>query len=145
MFISRKTTIVAWALVFMSAFHLSASVAGEAEVKAAQSVIDSQIKAFLADDNAGAYSHAAPGIKRYYPTVDAFMDMVTRGYKPVWKPREYRFGKSREIDDRQIMQQVLVTGPDGKQYEAIYSLARQDDGSYKITGVRLREAVSTGA
>ncbi len=73
------------------------------------------------------------------------MGMVTRGYQPVWKPQAYRFGKSAEIDDRQIAQQVLVTGPDGKEYEAVYTLRRQDDGSYKINGVRLREAASTGA
>lgn len=130
-------------LATVSAVHQGQ--AGEAEVKAAQSVIDSQIQAFLADNNAAAYSHAAPTIKKMFPTVDAFMDMVTNGYKPVWKPQNYQFGKSAEIDDRQILQQVLVTGPDGKDYEAIYTLRLQDDGTYKINGVRLREAVTTGA
>ena len=80
-----------------------------------------------------------------FPSVDAFMNMVTRGYKPVWKPQKHEFGKSVEIDDRQILQQVLVIGPDGKNYEAVYTLKLQDDGACKITGVRLREAVITGA
>jgi len=40
---------------------------------------------------------------------------------------------------------VLVIGPDGKNYEAVYTLKLQDDGACKITGVRLREAVITGA
>lgn len=138
-----RMTVLAFCAAF--GFGLQAAHAGEAEVKAAQTVIDSQIKAFLSDDNAAAYSHAAPTIKQMFPSVDAFMNMVTRGYKPVWKPQTYTFGKSAEIDDRQIMQQVMVTGPDGKDYEAIYTLRLQDDGSYKITGVRLREAVTTGA
>ena len=80
-----------------------------------------------------------------FPSVDAFMNMVTRGYKLVWKPQKHEFGKSVEIDDRQILQQVLVIGPDGKNYEAVYTLKLQDDGACKITGVRLREAVITGA
>lgn len=72
------------------------ALAGDAEVAQAQSVIDSQIRAFLADDNAAAYSHASPGIKQIFPTLDSFMNMVTRSYQPVWKPRAYSFGKSLE-------------------------------------------------
>ncbi|MEX0344194.1 MAG: DUF4864 domain-containing protein [Rhizobiaceae bacterium] len=138
------TSLLAGAVLAFFA-HVPASIAGEAEVKAAQTVIDSQIKAFLSDNNAAAYSHAAPSIKQIFPTVDQFMDMVRRGYKPVWKPQSYTFGKSAEIDDRQIMQQVFTTGPDGIRYEAIYTLRLQDDGGYKITGVRLRKAVDAGA
>ena len=133
------------AFLFVVGVAIAPAVAGDKEIQAAQSVIDSQIKAFLSDDNAAAYSHAAPSIRKIFPTVESFMAMVTRGYQPVWKPDAYRFGKSAEIDDRQIAQQVLVTGPDGQDYEAVYTLQRQDDGTYKITGVRLRKAVSTGA
>ncbi len=122
-----------------------AASGGEAEVSAAQSVIDSQIRAFLSDDNATAYSFASPTIKQMFPSVEAFMNMVTRGYKPVWKPRNYSFGKSMEPGGGQIVQQLFVTGPDGKQYEAVYTLMLQEDGTYKITGVHLREAVAAGA
>lgn len=141
----RSLTSLAASLVIALFVHVPASMSGEAEVKAAQSVIDSQIKAFLSDNNDAAYSHAAPSIKQMFPTVDRFMEMVRRGYKPVWKPQSYAFGKSAEIDDRQIMQQVFTTGPDGIRYEAIYTLRLQDDGGYKITGVRLRKAVDAGA
>ena len=135
-----------FAAVFMAVLLPTTPVlAGEAEVNAAQSVIDSQIKAFLSDDNATAYSFASPTIKQMFPSVEAFMKMVTGAYKPVWKPQAYSFGKSVEPDGRQIVQQVLVTGPDGKDYEAVYTLMLQDDGTYKITGVHLREAVTAGA
>lgn len=145
MFVSRPIWSAFVAVAVALTVYVAPSKAGEAEIRAAQSVIDSQIRAFLADDNATAYAQAAPRIKQLFPSVDAFMDMVIQGYQPVWKPKSYEFGKSLEIDDRQIMQQVLVTGPDGKYYEAIYSLGLQDDGNYKITGVRLREATGTGA
>ncbi len=123
----------------------TAALGGEAEIDAAKSVIDGQIRAFLAGDNDKAYAFAAPSIRQMFPSVDAFMSMVTRGYRPVWKPKRYSFGNSVEIDRNQIAQQVIVTGPDGKDYEAVYTLSLQQDGSYKITGVQLREAKSTGA
>jgi hypothetical protein len=112
--------------------------AGEAEIKAAQGVIASQLEAFAAGDNAGAYSHAAPNIKRMFPTLDAFMGMVTGGYQPVHKPRSYAFGKVEELNSTSIVQQLLVVGPDGKNYEAVYTLEMQPDGTHKITGVSLR-------
>lgn len=124
---------------------IAAGSADEAEVKAAQSTIDSQLKAFLADDGALAYSFAAPGIKQIFPTVDSFMGMVTDGYMPVRRPQSYVFGKSEEIGAGRIAQQVFVVGPDGKEYEALYTLERQPDGRFLITGCSLRasNALST--
>jgi hypothetical protein len=122
-----------------------AAAGGEAEVKAAQAVIDAQLKAFAAGDNAAAYSHAAPTIRRIFPTLDSFMGMVTGAYQPVYKPLNYAFGKVEETSPTSIIQQVLVVGPDGKDYEAVYTLELQPDGTYKITGVSLRasNALST--
>jgi hypothetical protein len=113
-------------------------LAGEAETKAAQDAIEGQIKAFLAGDNAAAYSYAAPNVKEIFPTLETFMAMVTSGYQPVYRPRNYAFGKVRELSATSIVQQVLVVGPDGKDYEAIYTLERQADGKFRITGVSLR-------
>lgn len=123
----------------------AASSAGEAEVKAAQSTIESQLKAFLADDGALAYSYAAPGIKQIFPTVDSFMGMVTNGYQPVRRPQAYEFGKFEEMGPGKIVQQVLIVGPDGKDYEAVYTIERQPDGRFLITGCSLRasNALST--
>jgi hypothetical protein len=120
----------------------SPCLAGEAEVKAAQDVIDSQLKAFIANDGARAYSFAAPNIKQLFPTADVFMDMVGKGYAPVRQPKGYSFGKVQEMGPTSIVQQVLVTGPDGKDYEAVYTLELQPDGTYRITGCSLRASNS---
>jgi hypothetical protein len=108
-------------------------------------VIDSQLRAFAAGDNAAAYGHAAPSIKRMFPTLEAFMGMVTGAYQPVYKPRNYAFGKVEEMSPTSIIQQVLLVGADGKDYEAVYTLELQADGTYLITGVSLRasNALST--
>ena len=123
----------------------NAGLAGEAEIKSAQSTIRGQIEAFLAGDEARAYSYAAPNIKRLFPTVDTFMGMVRGGYQPVYRPQNYAFGKVEEPSDGAVIQQVLLVGPDGKSYEAVYTLRRQPDGSFQITGVSLRasNALST--
>lgn len=133
----RRFALAAVPLIFMSS-----AFAGEAEVKAAQSSIDGQLKALIANDGARAYSFAAPNIKRIFPTADVFMGMVTKAYPPVRKPQSYAFGKAEEMGPTTIMQQVLLVGPDGKDYEAVYTLERQPDGTFQITGCSLRASNS---
>ncbi len=133
------------ALMALPLLLVVSAFAGEAEIKSAQSTIDSQLKAFLADDGALAYSYAAPNVQRIFPSVDIFMGMVESGYQPVRKPKNYAFGKVQEMSGTSIVQQVMILGPDGKDYEAVYTLELQPDGVYRITGVSLRtsNALST--
>ena len=116
--------------------------AGDAEVKAAQNTIESQLKAFQAGDGELAYSFAAPNVKRIFPSVDTFMSMVESGYRPVRQPSDFSFGKVQEMSTTSIVQQVMIVGPDGKDYEAVYTLELQPDGVYRITGVSLRASNS---
>lgn len=121
------------------------ALAGEAETRAAQGTIEAQLEAFRSGDGELAYSFAAPNIKRIFPTVGVFMGMVESGYQPVRNPRSYSFGKVQQMGADAIVQQVLITGPDGKEYEALYTLERQPDGAWRITGVSLKasSALST--
>ena len=131
-----------FAFAFVPFILASSAFAGDAEVKAAQAAIDGQLQAFIANDGATAYSFAAPNVKQIFPTVDTFMNMVTNGYPPVRKPRTYSFGKVEETGTGSIVQQVLIVGPDGKDYEAVYTLQQQPDGTFQITGCRLRASNS---
>ncbi|RWF46745.1 MAG: DUF4864 domain-containing protein [Mesorhizobium sp.] len=131
-----------FAFAFVSLMLASQAFAGDAEIKAGQAVIDGQLKALIADDGAKAYSFAAPNVKQVFPTVDAFMNMVTNGYPPVRKPRSYSFGKVEQTGPGSIVQQVLIIGPDGKDYEAVYTLQQQPDGTFQITGCSLRASNS---
>lgn len=123
----------------------TSAIAGDAEVKAAQGSIEAQLRALRAGDNSLAYSYAAPNIQQIFPTLDAFMGMVSKGYQPVLGAKNFAFGKSEEPSAGSVTQQVLLVGPDGKDYEAIYTLELQPDGTYRITSVRLRvsNSVST--
>lgn len=104
----------------------------------AQQLIEKQIQAFLHNDADAAYSFAAPGIKALFPDKDSFFAMVKKSYAPVYHPGNYAFGRSKsDGGDAILYQEVLITGTDGQDWSAIYQLARQPDGSYKINGVQI--------
>lgn len=130
------------AIAVISLLLASPVLAGDAEIKAAQDSISGQLRAFRLGDAAGAYSYAAPNVRRAFPTLDDYMAMVASTYQPVRHPQSFSFGKSRQTGSSSIVQQVLIVGADGKDYEAIYELELQPDGVWRVTGVRLRAAVS---
>ena len=133
------------ALVLLVSMASVPAAAGEAEIAGARGAIDGQLKAFLADDESGAYAFAAPNVTRMFPTVQSFMSMVEGAYMPVRRPQSYAFGKSEQMSPTTVIQQVLLVGPDGKNYEAVYTLELQPDGTWRITGCSLRasNALST--
>ena len=105
-------------------------------VDTAQTVIQSQITAFLNDDAKTAYSFASPTIRGKFPSEDVFFDMVKKGYAPVYRPGNFAFGRSKVTGDM-VVQEVLISAPDGKDWTALYQVVKQPDGSYKITGVHM--------
>lgn len=104
-----------------------------------QSIIRKQIAAFLSDDAATAYSFASPAIQGKFVNQDVFFDMVKRAYQPVYRPGNFAFGRSK-VSDSEIMQEVVIRAPDGKDWTALYQLTKQPDGSWKINAVRMMQA-----
>jgi hypothetical protein len=113
-----------------------AAAQSEADRSAVERVIASQIQAFLQDDGPTAYSFAAPGIRAMFPTDEMFMQMVRRGYAPVYRPRSYAFGALTEGAGN-LEQIVEIVDAEGEYWTALYTLERQSDGSWKITGCYL--------
>jgi hypothetical protein len=107
------------------------------DVTAAQVIIRSQEQAFARDDADAAYSYAAPAIHRMFPDADTFMAMVRRGYAPVYRHKSFDFGEGRAIDGK-IAQTVRIIDADGNPWDALYTMERQADGSWKITGCVLK-------
>lgn len=132
-----RLTAVALALCLIA----PPALAGEAEVSAAQSIINRQMQAFIGGRDSEAYGYASPTLRQIFPTVESFMGMVKNGYPMVHQPRNFDFGTT-EDNGSEIKQQVLLTGPDGKDYEALYTLTRQPDGSWLISSVSLKAANS---
>ncbi|WP_413987987.1 DUF4864 domain-containing protein [Labrys okinawensis] len=104
-------------------------------------IISDQIQAFLRDDGETAYSFAAPSLKLYFPSSDAFMAMVRNGYQPIYRARRFSFGELKQMDGK-FVQSVAIVGPDGDSWRAIYTLVRQEDGSLKIISCYLVKDVT---
>lgn len=129
-------------LILIAALFLypaAQSTAQEIDRPAIEQTIKSQLEAFRADDGATAYGFASPMIKRIFPTVETFMAMVKRGYPQVYRPQQYKFGEIKQGPAGFPEQHVMIVGPDGKTYEAIYTMQRQPDGSWKINGCSIVE------
>lgn len=127
---------------------LAAAPGVRAEVPAAdraaiEAVISAQIAAFLRDDGPAAYAFAAPGIRALFPTVEGFMRMVRSGYAPVHRPQAVRFAET-VVENGEVVQRVLLRGPDGRAHLALYTMERQPDGSWKIAAVVLVVLPETG-
>lgn len=102
---------------------------------AMQQIIADQIAAFRADDGTAAYGLASPTIRQVFPTAEIFMTMVREGYPQVYRPQKYKFDRMGISPvDGSPTQRVMIVGPDGKTYEAVYTLQQQPNGEWKING-----------
>jgi ketosteroid isomerase-like protein len=108
-------------------------------------VIRDQMAAFQRDDAAGAFRFASPGIRGMFgQDPNQFLDMVRHGYQPVYRPRTTAFGIT-ETAGGEIIQHVEVEGPDGITRTALYTMERQPDGSWRISGCFLTDSGAVGA
>jgi len=123
--------------IFAATIAYSSAFAQESnQTSSAQKVISDQISAFLEGDDARAFSHAAPSIRRFFGSAENFLNMVRGGYRPLYMPSDFRFGKS-QLNEGTLFQELIATDEAGKKWQAIYSLRQQSDGSWKITGVTM--------
>lgn len=126
-------------LVLFAAAPARAETINDADRAEFQRIISEQIEAFRADDGIKAYGYAAPSLHKVFPTAEIFMQMVKQGYRPVYRPQSFRFGETGNDPLGRPSQRVTVVGPDGKTYEALYSMQRQPDGTWLISGCTLIE------
>ena len=125
-------------LAFISVAAFAQSIS-ETEKTEFQRIIAAQISAFRADDGPTAYSFAAPVVRNIFPTPEIFMSMVKRGYPQVYRPQSFNFTEALIDPMGRPAQKILVVGPDGKTYEALYSMEKQPDGTWRISGCTLLE------
>ncbi|MFD0917928.1 DUF4864 domain-containing protein [Pseudahrensia aquimaris] len=142
-----QKAIVAMALALTPAMPSFAQNV-EAEAPAAlrgqgQAIIDGQFKAFRSRDHQQAFGYAAPTLQQVFGSTDRFIGMVKNGYGAIYDAKQWKFGRSR-MKDGDLYQEVFVSGPNGKEWKALYTLRKQADGSWKIGGVRLIPAGTLG-
>jgi Domain of unknown function (DUF4864) len=128
--------IVLWGFMSVASLADSISATDKAEF---QRIITAQITAFRADDGPAAYDFAAPVVRNIFPTPEIFMTMVKQGYPQVYRPQSFNFTEALIDPLGKPAQKMTVVGPDGKSYIALYSMEKQPDGTWRISGCTLLE------
>jgi hypothetical protein len=130
-------------LLFLLVMSLPAAVSAQAVTDGDrtqfQSIISDQIDAFRAGNGAKAFAFASPGLNRQFGSPEIFMEMVRRGYQPVIDPRSFAFGPVTDEMGGRPTQVVTIIDRSGKSWTALYAFERQPDGSWRISGVILKE------
>ena len=121
-----------------------AQSASDADAASFRQIISEQIAAFNTDDGGKAWSYAAPSIQQIFPTPDIFMSMVKNGYQPVYRQKSISFGEITGNADRPV-QHVTIVDMNGKLWEALYTMQKQPDGTWKISGCILVQVPGVGA
>ena len=123
----------------IAVFFLSMSTLLFADEKAdIQSTISDQLRAFASDNFIEAFTHASPGIKDIFGTVENFSNMVKKGYPMVWRYNNFEF-LNLEDTPQGYSQIVRITDQNDKLFLLKYFM-KNVAGIWKISGVSIIEA-----
>jgi hypothetical protein len=132
--------LMAWLARLLAAWMLlaPAHAAGlsAADEKSVRAVVQGQLTALARDDANKAFSYAAPNVREAVGTAAGFMAMVRRSYPVVYRPASVAFLKPERQDD-QVIQRVQMLDDRGDAWLAIYSLQRQKNKTWRITGCQV--------
>ncbi len=146
----RMVSLAAGALLAVSLGFVALSGGARAdslpptpEIDKIRDVINAQIEAFKRDDAVLAFSFTAPGIKEIMGTPEQFLELVRAQYLPVYRSKKVEFRAPVELANQPgILQPALVTGPDGLPVFAVYTVERQTDGAWLISGCLLYKLIA---
>ena len=103
-----------------------------------QNTISNQLEAFASDDFTEAFTHASPGIKDIFGSVDNFSRMVKKGYPMVWRYNNFQFLKLEETPQG-YSQIVRITDKKNELFLLKYFM-KNISGIWKISGVTIIKA-----
>lgn len=129
--------LAAAAMLLFNLFLLPAADAAAAftaaDEKSVRSVIEAQLSAFARDDAAAAFSFAAPNVRKAAGSATVFLKIVQSDYPVVYRPASVAFLKPEgKADD--AVQRVQMEDANGDSWLAVYTLQRQKNKSWRITG-----------
>lgn len=115
--------------------------APDAEKKAAEAIIVAQLEAFKADDWDKAVTYQAADLRQNFASVEDFKRMIKTNYPQFANYESVKWGKAR-IDGSMLQIQVSITGKDGVQIAALYSMNKEPvdpkdrkKTDYRVSGV----------
>ena len=110
-----------------------------ADTRAVRAVVEAQLAAFARDDGPLAFSFAAPSIREMFGSAERFMAMVKGSYPAVYRPSDVVFLHPLWVQGTMV-QGVHLTDAGGSLWLATYTLERQADQSWRISGCSLQPA-----
>jgi hypothetical protein len=141
-FSRRAVQLLMIALIGLWAMPASAGGLSPKDKKQIIEVVRSQLNAFAHDDAAKAFSYAAPNIRQLIGSADGFLDMVRTQYEVVYRPSSTTFMQPTG-DAGEAVLKVQMTDEDGDPWTATYTLQRQKNKTWKITGCAVAQATGT--
>jgi hypothetical protein len=127
------------AVALAAALWVATASAEESTAARSRAIIEQQFDAFARDDAEAAYALADPTIKEMFGDADHFLAMVQRQYAPVYRHRSVEFGDFAESGDEASLKATLVDN-DNVVWTALYSLRREANGDWLISGCVLEKA-----
>jgi hypothetical protein len=131
-------------VAFLGLWAMPASAGGLSpkEQKQIIEVVQAQLDAFAQDDAAKAFSFAAPNIRQLVGNAENFLEMVRTQYEIVYRPSSTTFMQPNGEVGEAVLK-VRMTDEDGDAWIATYTLQRQRNKTWKITGCAISEATGT--
>ena len=137
----------AWLLALVMAIGLpwtpaQAAPLSEADETSVRAVVEGQLAALASDDAGRAFSFAAPNVRQSVGSAERFMAMVRAHYPAIYRPASTAFIKPESYGEsdpqgNQAIQRVHLRDDEGNAWVATYSLRRQSDKTWRITGCKV--------
>ena len=101
-----------------------------------QHIINLQIRAFQRNDETIAFSYAAPETRKFFGNPRAFMEMVRADYSALYRSDSRMFLEAAVIDGL-VIQPLRIVTLDGDTIVALYTMQKQPDNDWRISGCEL--------
>jgi len=106
---------------------------GETDWRDIRSVVADQRAALVAGEAERAFAHASPGIRRQFGDPVRFLAMVRSSYADLIDATDTAFVDGAVIDGH-VIQPLRLTLPGGTVRVALYTMEKQPDGRWRISG-----------
>jgi hypothetical protein len=137
-FQSLWRTTVGMLLALLVGTSALATPLSSQDAKAVREVIHAQLDAFAADDAEKAFSYAAPSVRKSVASAQYFMAMVRGQYAVVYRPASVAYLQP-DLDGKVVVQPVQMSDAEGTSWMVIYTLERQKNKQWRISGCFLKE------
>jgi hypothetical protein len=115
-----------------------------AEWQAIQEVIAAQRAAIIAGDADKAFGYASPGIQQQFSDAASFLAMVDAAYAALESARYVEFLEGAVIEGI-VIQPLRLIDADNTVRVALYTMEKQADGKWRISGCRIATATVCAA